>query len=68
MGGSISADTKIETRLFIDGDFVEAVDGKTFQLINPATDQLTANVHEAGAEDVDRAVNAAKNVSHLGLN
>ena len=49
-----------ETRLFIDGEFVDAVSGKTFQTINPATEEVIADVAEADAADVDAAVAAAR--------
>lgn len=51
----------IETRLFINGEFTPSIQGKIFKLINPATDKLTAEIYEGGAEDVDLAVQSAKN-------
>ncbi|KAF2016395.1 aldehyde dehydrogenase-like protein [Aaosphaeria arxii CBS 175.79] len=52
---------KIETRLFINGEFAESSNGKTFDIHNPATLKLVAKaVHEASEEDTDRAVAAAK--------
>lgn len=53
-------ENKPETRLFIDGEFVKPNSGKTFDIYNPATEELAATVYEAGAEDVDAAVKAAK--------
>ena len=50
----------IEGRLFINGEFVESKAGKTFDIINPATEKKAASVHEATVEDVDAAVAAAK--------
>ncbi|KAF2262883.1 aldehyde dehydrogenase [Lojkania enalia] len=50
----------IETRLFINGEFCESSNGKTFDIKNPATLKLVAKVHEASEEDTDRAVAAAK--------
>ncbi|HEY7461736.1 MAG TPA: aldehyde dehydrogenase family protein [Gemmatimonadota bacterium] len=47
-------------RLFINGEYVEAASGKTFKTINPATEEVLAEVPEAGPEDVDRAVKAAR--------
>src|SRR5262245_2957208 len=44
---------------FIGGDFVEAADGKTADVINPANDQVIAHVPASSQEDVDRAVSAA---------
>jgi len=46
--------------LFIGGDFVEPKSGKHFPTINPATEDTLAEVAEAGAEDVDVAVAAAR--------
>src|SRR6266536_1592764 len=47
-------------KLFIGGKWVEAASGKTFETRDPATGDLLAKVAEAGAEDVDRAVEAAR--------
>mmetsp|Transcript_17901 Transcript_17901/g.20455 ORF Transcript_17901/g.20455 Transcript_17901/m.20455 type:complete len:489 (-) Transcript_17901:228-1694(-) len=52
--------TRIQTKLLIDGAFVDAVSGKTFAVFNPATDEVCAHVAEADAADVDLAVAAAK--------
>ena len=49
----------IETRLFIDGQFVDALDGATMDVINPFDGSVLAQVAEARAADVDRAVAAA---------
>ena len=51
---------KPETRLFIDGEYVAAKGGGTFATINPATGQTLAQISQAGAEDVDLAVKAAR--------
>jgi len=48
-----------QLRLFIDGEFVDAAGGRTFSDISPVTGRVVAQVAEAGAEDVDRAVQAA---------
>ena len=39
--------------LFINGEFVDAHDGTTFKTVNPATEEVLADVSEAGAADVD---------------
>jgi 1-pyrroline dehydrogenase len=44
----------------IGGQFVDAADGATQDVINPADDQVIAQVPKSAAEDVDRAVNAAE--------
>src|SRR6476620_929046 len=43
----------------IGGSFVDAASGETQEVVNPANDQVIANVPKSAAEDVDRAVNAA---------
>ena len=47
-------------RMLIDGRFVLAASGKTFPVYNPATGEVVARVPEAEAEDVNRAVSAAR--------
>lgn len=49
-----------QTQLFIDGQWVDAASGKTFETIHPATEEVIANVAEGDAEDIDRAVKAAR--------
>ncbi len=51
---------RAETRFFIDGRFVDAVDGGRFDSINPATGEVIASVAAANAKDVDAAVAAAR--------
>jgi aldehyde dehydrogenase (NAD+) len=46
--------------LFIGGEFVEPDDGETFKTINPASEEVLAEVSEAGPRDIDRAVAAAR--------
>ena len=48
-------------RLLIGGQWVDAVSGKTFETINPATEQPLCHVAEADSADVDAAVIAARN-------
>ena len=45
--------------LFIGGEFVDG-SGEAFKTINPATEETLAEVAEASADDVDRAVKAAR--------
>jgi betaine-aldehyde dehydrogenase len=47
-------------QMLIDGEFVAAASGKTFDVMNPATGEVMAKVPEAGSADVDRAVKAAR--------
>ncbi|KAL7276621.1 aldehyde dehydrogenase (NAD(P)(+)) ald5 [Rhizina undulata] len=46
--------------LFINGEFVKGVEGRTFEVINPATEKVITSVHEASEKDVDIAVKAAR--------
>jgi aldehyde dehydrogenase (NAD+) len=48
------------TGLFINNEFVKAKSGKTFDTINPATNKVICAVQEAGDEDVDIAISAAR--------
>jgi aldehyde dehydrogenase (NAD+) len=51
-------DIKPSYGLFINGQFVEAA--STFKTINPANEEVLSEIGEASAEDVDRAVKAAR--------
>jgi aldehyde dehydrogenase (NAD+) len=53
------ADVRIRDRLFIDGAFVDAADGATFETLDPNDGSVIATVARAGEADVDRAVAAA---------
>ena len=50
----------IETRLFIGGEFVDAIEGGRIPVTNPHDNSLLAEVAEARGADVDRAVEAAR--------
>ncbi|CAG8504029.1 3468_t:CDS:2 [Paraglomus occultum] len=52
---------EINTGLFINNEFVESVDGKRFETINPSTGKVITTVAEATPNDIDIAVNAAEN-------
>src|SRR5688572_7794681 len=54
-------------KLLIGSERVEAADGATFQTIDPATGETICEVARAGAEDVDRAVKAARGALEGGL-
>jgi hypothetical protein len=47
-------------RLLIDGEWVEAATGKTFETFNPATEESLGSVAHGAAEDVELAVGAAR--------
>ncbi|KAK6944990.1 Aldehyde dehydrogenase domain [Dillenia turbinata] len=54
------------TKLFINGEFVDSISGKTFETIDPRTGEVLARVAEGGKEDVDLAVKAARNAFDHG--
>ena len=56
MADSIQA----EGRLYIDGEFVEARSGKRFANVNPATEEVIGEVADAGPEDMEAAIAAAR--------
>jgi phenylacetaldehyde dehydrogenase len=52
--------TATPRKLFINGQWTNAASGKTFETPDPATGQMLAAVAEGDAEDIDRAVRAAR--------
>ena len=56
MADSIQA----EGRLYIDGAFVEASSGKRFANVNPATEEVIGEVADAGPEEMEAAIAAAR--------
>lgn len=53
-------------KLLIDGKWVDAESGKTFETVNPATGQVLTTVAEGGKADVDKAVKAARKAFEEG--
>ncbi|HEV2148197.1 MAG TPA: aldehyde dehydrogenase family protein [Longimicrobiaceae bacterium] len=47
-------------RLYIGGEWQDAASGRTFETVNPSTGETLTTVAEGDAEDVDRAVRAAR--------
>jgi len=54
------ADIKPSYGLFIGGEFTDAKGGTPFKTISPATEEVLAEISQAGPSDVDRAVKAAR--------
>lgn len=50
----------MQTKLYIGGELTDGLAGRTIDVINPANGTVLAAVAEAGAEDIDRAVAAAR--------
>ena len=59
MGAGVATET-LPTRLFINGEQLDAANGRTHDVINPATEEVIASVAAAGEQDVDRAVRSAR--------
>ncbi|EEB83483.1 aldehyde dehydrogenase [Roseobacter sp. GAI101] len=57
---AIAAGISLPTQAFVGGSFRPAISGKTFDTINPATGDVLAKVAACGAEDVDLAVEKAR--------
>ncbi|MED4071654.1 aldehyde dehydrogenase family protein [Priestia endophytica] len=53
-------------KLYINGSFIESANGKTFETVNPATGEMLARVAEAEEEDINRAVEAARDAFDNG--
>ncbi|MDY0022779.1 aldehyde dehydrogenase family protein, partial [Arenimonas caeni] len=51
---------------FIDGRWVDAASGKTFDCLSPIDGRVLAHVAECGSEDIDRAVRAARRAFDKG--
>ena len=56
----------LQTKLLIDGQWRDAVGGRTFATVNPATEEEIAQVAEGDAADVDLAVKAARRAFDSG--
>ncbi|MBX3461443.1 MAG: aldehyde dehydrogenase family protein [Planctomycetes bacterium] len=48
------------TKLFINGEFVDAADKRTYNSINPANEQVIAPIGMAGKSDLEAAISAAE--------
>jgi aldehyde dehydrogenase (NAD+) len=53
-------------KLFIDGKFVDAASGKTFESIDPGTEAPIATVAQAGKDDAEAAIAAARKAFDRG--
>lgn len=56
----------VAKKLYINGEWVNSVSEKTFETVNPATGVTLAFVAEAGPDDIDLAVRAARNAFDHG--
>ncbi|WJN48902.1 aldehyde dehydrogenase [Pseudomonas asiatica] len=63
---ALAAELQLRTQAFIDGEFRDAISGKTFVTTNPATGKQLAEVAACDVNDVNVAVAAAKRVFEQG--
>ena len=66
IGGQTRAFLAQAKKLLIDGEWVDAVSGKTFAVEDPATQETIAHVAEGDAADIDKAVAAARRAFESG--
>ena len=57
---AIAKKLKFEGRAFINGKYVNAIDGKKFETINPATGEKLCTVAKCNHKDVDLAVKVSR--------
>ena len=55
-----AANTQIRDKLYINGAWVDPAGSGSIDVVNPATEEVTGTIPEGTAEDVDRAVAAAR--------
>lgn len=53
-------------KLFINGEFVDAESGETFETLNPATGEVITTIASADRPDIDKAVTAARRAFERG--
>ncbi|GAB1606043.1 aldehyde dehydrogenase, mitochondrial-like [Argonauta hians] len=56
----------VQSKIFINNEFVNSVSGKTFQTLNPTNEDVICEVAEGDKEDINKAVAAAKEAFRLG--
>jgi len=64
---SIAKKLKFEGRAFINGKYVDAIDGSNFENINPATGEILCSVAKCNHKDVDAAVKASRKAFESGI-
>ena len=64
---AIAKKLKFEGRAFINGKYVNAIDGKKFDTINPATEEKLCAVAKCNHKDVDLAVKVSRKAFNSGV-
>jgi gamma-glutamyl-gamma-aminobutyraldehyde dehydrogenase/4-guanidinobutyraldehyde dehydrogenase/NAD-dependent aldehyde dehydrogenase len=62
----ILTSVSIRAQAFVDGEYVDALSGETFDSISPGTGTVLAQVASCDADDVDRAVTGARSAFESG--
>ncbi|ALG67389.1 aldehyde dehydrogenase [Beggiatoa leptomitoformis] len=62
----LASQVQLPTQSFINGNYVNALSGKTFATVNPATGQVLAQIAACDSEDADLAVASARQVFNKG--
>jgi 4-guanidinobutyraldehyde dehydrogenase / NAD-dependent aldehyde dehydrogenase len=63
----VLTDLSIRSQAFVDGAYVDALSGETFDCVNPATGRTIASVAACDGDDVDRAVRGARAAFESGV-
>ena len=63
----LAADLRIEGRAFINGQYVHAVSGKTFDCISPIDGRTIAQIADCDEADINAAVKAARDSFNAGV-
>ena len=63
----IASKLKFEGRAFINGKYVNAIDGKKFETINPATGKKLCAVAKCNHKDVNLAVKVSRKAFNSGV-
>jgi acyl-CoA reductase-like NAD-dependent aldehyde dehydrogenase len=63
----VVAGLDIRARLFVDGEYVDAISGETFACVSPIGGETIAQVAAGAADDVDRAVRGAREAFDSGV-
>ena len=64
---TIASKIKFEGRAFINGKYVDAIDGEKFETINPATGEILCSVAKCNSKDVDLAVKVSRKAFNSGV-
>lgn len=69
MTNKVAANSRLiqDSKLFIDGKYIEALSGETFETINPATNKKIASVAKGGKEDAKQAIDVAHSTYVSGV-